>query len=69
MKQIKNYKSMSKEGLLIAVLKSVQCHTKLYRSKSNNSETEEIKKMFNELRNRLSKEKRKKNLERALARV
>ena len=43
-KQIKNYKSMSKEGLLIALLKSGQNHTELYRSKSNNSEIEDIKK-------------------------
>ena len=45
-KQIKNHKSMSKEGLLIALLKSGQNHTKLYRSKSNNSEIEEIKKFL-----------------------
>ena len=46
--------------LLIALLISKQSHAELIRSKDNNSEIEETKKVFNELRNRFSKEKRKK---------
>ena len=57
MRRIKNYKKMSKEELLIALLKSKQSHAKLYKSKSNNSEIEETKKLFNELRNKFSKSK------------
>ena len=34
MGHIKNYKKMSKEGLLIALLKSKQSHAELYKSKS-----------------------------------
>ena len=37
---------MSREELLIALLKSVQSHTKLYKSKSNNVEIEETKKFL-----------------------
>ena len=43
MKLNKNYKSMSKERLLIPLLKSGQSHTELSKSKSNNSEIQEIK--------------------------
>ena len=43
MRHIKNYKNMSKEGLLIALLKSKQSPTELYQSKSNNAETEVVK--------------------------
>ena len=57
MRRIKNYKNMSKEGLLIALLKSKQSHAELYKSKSNNVEIEETKKIFNELRNKFSKSK------------
>ena len=60
MRRIKNYKNMSREELLIALLKSKQSHAELYKSKSNNVEIEETKKIFNELRNRFSKEKIKK---------
>ena len=60
MRRIKNYKNMSKEELLIALLKSKQSHAELRRSKDNYAETEETKTIFNELRNRFSKEKRKK---------
>ena len=52
MRPIKNYKSMSKEGLLIALLKSEQSHAELCKSKSNNAEIEETKKIFNEIRNK-----------------
>ena len=41
MRHIKNYKNMSKEGLLIAPLKSEQSFTELHKSKSNNSKREE----------------------------
>ena len=47
MGRIKNYKKMLKEELLIALLKSKQSHAKLYKSKSNNAEIEETKKIFN----------------------
>ena len=59
MKRIKNYKNMSREELLIALLKSKQSHAELRRSKDS-AEIEETKKIFNELRNRFSKEKIKK---------
>ena len=59
MRRIKNYKKMSKEELLIAVLKSKQSHAELYKSKSNNTEIEETKKIFNKLRNRFPKSKTK----------
>ena len=56
-RHIKSYKNMSREELLIALLKSKQNHEELFRSKDNNSEIEETKKIFNELINRFSKEK------------
>ena len=37
-RHIKIYKSMSKEGLLIALLKSNQSPAEIYKSKSNNAE-------------------------------
>ena len=55
MRHIKNYKNMSREELLIAFLKSNQSHAELCKSKSNNVQIEETKKIFNELRNRFSK--------------
>ena len=55
-RSIKNYNNMSREGLLIALLKSKQSHAELYKSKSNNTEIEETKKLFNKLRNNFSKE-------------
>ena len=55
-RHIKNYKDMSKEDLLIALLKLNQSHTGLLKSKNNNTEIEETKKLFNELRNNFSKE-------------
>ena len=51
---------MSKEDLLIAVLKSNQSHTELRKSKDNNMDTEETKNNFNELRNNFLKEEIKK---------
>ena len=43
MRQIKNYKNISKEELLTTLLKSKQSHAKLYESKSNSAEIEETK--------------------------
>ena len=60
MRRIKNYKNMSRENLLIALLKSKQSHAELRRGKDSNTEIEETKKMFNELRSNLSKEEIKK---------
>ena len=54
-RSIKNYNNMSREGLLIALLKSKQSCTELYKSKSNNTELEETRKIFNEIRNNFSK--------------
>ena len=52
MRQIKICRSMSKEGLLIALLKSKQSHGELYKSKSNNRKIAETKKIFNEKRDK-----------------
>ena len=59
-RRIKNYKSMSREDLLIAFLKSKQSIAELRKSKDNNAEIEETKKIFNELRNNFSKKEIKK---------
>ena len=63
MRRIKDYKNMSKEELLIALLKSEQRHAELYKSKSSNTEIEETRKNFNEIRNKFSKSKIKENRE------
>ena len=55
-RHIKNYKDMSKEDLLIALLKSNKSHTELRKSEDNNTEIGETKKIFNELRNNFLKE-------------
>ena len=47
MRRIKNYKNMSREALLIAILKSKQSPAELYKSKSNNTEIKETRKIFN----------------------
>ena len=59
-RRVKYYKDMSKEDLLIALLKSNQSHTELRKSEDNNTEIGETKKLFNELRNNFSKEEIKK---------
>ena len=46
MRRIKNYKNMSREELLIALLKSKQSIAELCRSKDNNVEIEETKKIL-----------------------
>ena len=59
-RRMKNYKSMSREDLLIALLKSKQSIAELRNNKDNNAEIEETKKIFNELRNNFSKKEIKK---------
>ena len=60
-RRIKNYKDMSKENLLIALLKSNQSHTELRKNEdNNNTEIEETIKIFNKLRNNFSKKEIKK---------
>ena len=59
-RHIKNYKDMSKEDLLIALLKSNKSHAELRKSEYNNEEIGETKKLFNELTNNFSKEEIKK---------
>ena len=54
-RSIKNYNNMSREGLLIALLKTKQSRVELYKSKSNNTEIEKTRKFFNEIRNKFSK--------------
>ena len=56
-RDIKNYKNMSKEELLISLLKSELSVAGFRKTKSSNAEIEEIKKKFNALRNNFSKEK------------
>ena len=46
---------MSKEELLVTLLKSHQSLAELQKRKSNNVKIEETRKVFNELRNRFSK--------------
>ena len=46
MRRIRNYKNMSKEELLISLLKSEASIAELRRSKFNNAEIEEIKKIL-----------------------
>ena len=55
-RSIKKYKNMSKEGLLISLLKSEPSIDELRKS-NNNAEIKEIKEKFNVLRNNFSKEK------------
>ena len=56
-RHIKNYKNMSKEELLIFLLKSEQRIAEFHKTESSNIEIEEIKKNFNVLRKNFSKEK------------
>ena len=58
---IKNYKDMSREDLLIATLKSNQSHTELLNIDDSNTETGGTKKLFNNLRNNFSREEIKKH--------
>ena len=47
---------MSKEDLLIALLKSNKSHTELLKIDNSNTEIGETKKLFNTLRNNFSQE-------------
>ena len=60
MRHIKTNKNTSKEDLLIPLFKSSQSHTELRNNEDNNTEIEETKRIFNELRNNFSKEEIKK---------
>ena len=59
-RHIKNYKDMSREDLLIALLKSNPSHTELLKIDDSNTEIGETKKLFNNLRNNFSREEIKK---------
>ena len=63
-RNIKNYEDMSKEDLLIALLKSNQSHRELLKIDDSNTEIGEIKKLFNNLRNNFSTEEIKEHRER-----
>ena len=60
-RHIKNYKDMSREDLLIALLKSNPSHRELLKIDDGNTEIGEIKKLFNNLRNNFSREEIKKH--------
>ena len=63
MRRINNYKNMSKEELLITLLKSERSLDEFFKSKSDNfdnAKTKRIRKNFNKLRNRFSKSEIKK---------
>ena len=62
-RHIKHYKDMSKEDLLIALLKSNPSHTELLKIDDSNTEIGETKKLFNNLRNNFSREEIKKHRE------
>ena len=59
-RNIKNYKDMLREDLLIALLKSNQSHTELLKIDDSTTEIGETKKLFNSLRNNFSREEIKK---------
>ena len=61
-RHIKNYKDMPREDLLIALLKSNQSHTELFKTDNSNTEIGETKKLFNNLRNNFSREEIKKHI-------
>ena len=73
-RRVKNYKGISKEDLLIALLKSNQRHIGRRRREDDNVEIGETKKLFNKLRNNFSKEeikkiRRKFRLEKVLSKI
>ena len=57
-KNIKNYKDMSGEYLLIALLKSNPSHTELLKIDDSNTEIGEFKELFNNLREIIFQEKK-----------
>ena len=62
-RHIKNYKDVSKEDLLIALLKSNPRHIELLNADVSDTEIGETKKLFNKLRNHFSREEIKKHRE------
>ena len=60
MRRIKNYAKMSKEGLIIACLKSKHSLAELFNNNFDNDRIKVIKKTLNGLRDNLTKEYRKK---------
>ena len=62
-RHIKRHKDMSREDLLIALLKSNHSHTKLLKINDSNTETGETKRIFNHLRNNFSREEIQKHRE------
>ena len=59
MKRIKSYEKISKKGLIIALLKSKRSLVELFNNNFDNDRIRGIKKILNELRDRLTKEYRK----------
>ena len=59
MTRIKSYEKISKEGLIIALLKSKRSLVELFNNNFDNDRIRGIKKILNELRDRLTKEYRK----------
>ena len=53
---IKNYKDMSKEDLLIALLKSNKSNMRLLNNKGDSIEIRRTKKIFNKLKNNFSED-------------
>ena len=60
-RNIKNYKDMSREDLLIALFKSNQSHAEPLKINESNTKIGETKKLFNNLRNNFSREEIKKH--------
>ena len=60
MRRIKNYKKISKEGLITSLLKSKCSLVELFNSNVDNNRKSEIKKILNKLRDIFTKENRKK---------
>ena len=60
-RNIKNSEDMSKENLLIALIKSNESHTELLKDNDSNTEIGETKKLFNKLRSNFSQEELKKH--------
>ena len=62
-RHIKNYKDMSRDDLLITLLKSNHSHTETLKINDSNTGIGETKKLFNNLRNNFSREEIKKRRE------
>ena len=56
MRRIQNFERMSKEGLILSLLKSKQSLPELFNNNLDNDEISEIKKILNKLRDNLTKE-------------